>query len=164
LSPRPLLLITSALWRAQAVHLLLFVVLPVAAAAARAVWGVALLPLLLVGPGDRAESLADGVAHLAEPGCWVVLAPCSVADLALVSPRGGGGEAVAGAALPGAGGVGVAAVAVEGEPFLPWPTALTLRHAWLGLWLLWFLVFLVQRERRQRLQQAARRGPGGGHR
>jgi hypothetical protein len=150
--PRPLLLITSALWRAQVVHLLLFVVLPAMAAAARTVLGVALLPLLLVGPGDRTVSLADGVAHLAEAGCWIALAPCSLADRVLHQPR----SASADSPSPGA----TAAAAVEVEPLLPLPTAFTLRHAWFGLWLLWFLVFLVRRERRGRRGRERPRGGG----
>lgn len=135
---RPLSLIWSALWRAEVTHLALFVVLPCAVLAARAVFGIALLPFLLVGASGRDASLTGEVRHLGEPACWVAVLPCSLADRALYEPDASPTPST----QPSTGVPGT-----EPEPFLPLPTSLTVRHAWFVLWLLWFVAHLFRHER-----------------
>jgi hypothetical protein len=133
-----IVLILSALWRAQAAHLGLFVVVPGAAAVFRAVAGVVLLPFLLLGGADRTVSFGGEVAHLLEPGCWVALLPCSFAERVLYEPETSSGRSSA---------ASTGSTAAEPEPLLPVPKAIVVRHAWFAAWLLWFLVYLVRRER-----------------
>ena len=75
-----ILLLWSALWRVQVSHLVVFVLLPVAAIALRIAVGIVLLPFLLVGFGNRAPLGSAELAHLRTPGCWLTLAPCALAD------------------------------------------------------------------------------------
>lgn len=138
-----LLLIWSALWRAQVTHLALFVLVPVVAASIRAAVGIVLLPFLLSGFGDRAYEGLTEVGHLRSPGCWVAVAPCAISDASLFALPG-----TTPASLPGGPG------ALEAEPFLPVPTEFTLRHAWFGIWLMWFAIFLIRRERRRKRSTA----------
>lgn len=117
----------------------MFVLVPVAAAALRASLGVVLLPVLLVGFGDRTDEGASEIRHLASPGCWLALAPCSLAEKPLVAlPMA---QSPAASSTP---------YTVEPEPFLPVPSDLTPRHVWFGLWLLWFVWFLLRRRRKRR--------------
>lgn len=125
-----LLLVWSAAWRAQVSHLAVFTLLPGIAAAVHIALGVVLLPFLLIGFGAGKHDLGPEVAHLASPGCWVALAPCSFAEKSFLP-------------LPGT----PAASDTQAEPFLPLPTALNVRHLWFAAWLCWFLVHLVRRER-----------------
>lgn len=133
-----LLLVWSALWRLQVSHLLVFVLLPVAAAALRAALGIVLLPFLLVGFGSRTESSSE-LAYLKSPNCWLALAPCVLGDISLISPARQQSSASA-----------VQPAATEAEPFIPAPSAFTVRHAWFVAWLLWFVAFLVHRARKKR--------------
>ena len=130
-------LLWSALWRVQASHLAVFVLVPAAAAVLRLALGLVFLPFLLVGFGDRALDGPAEVAHLRNPGCWVALAPCALAEVPLLALPG---RAPPAAATSGTG--------PEPEPFLPMPSDLTPRHAWFLAWLLWFVLFLVRRARR----------------
>jgi hypothetical protein len=113
--------------RAQAVHLVLFVGMPVLLGLLKLLLSIVLLPLLLLGFGDTNRD--DSPSHLHEVGCWVALARCSVADKPLVdlpSPRAAG---VAPADPQSA--------ADAAEPFAEIPSAITLRHAWFLAWLVW---------------------------
>ncbi len=136
---RALLLAWSVAWRAQVVHAVLFVLLPLLAATASFALGIVLMPFLLLGEGDRTVMLGTEARHLREPGCWVMLAPCSVADRTLFGLPWGGGEAMSAATT--------SPTEPEVEPFLPIPETFTLRHAWYFGWLAWLGVFLVRRER-----------------
>ncbi len=131
-----LLLVWSALWRVQVSHIAAFVLLPAGAALARFSLGLVLLPMLLVGFGNRAHEGAAEVSHLSSPSCWVALAPCAFADLALLSVSR---SLRSGQADP--------SLEPEREPFLPVPTEFTIRHGWFLLWVLWFILFLVRRQR-----------------
>lgn len=134
-------LVWSALWRVQASHLAVFVLLPGVAAALRAVVGVVLLPFLLVGVGDRTQAHVSELGHLSSAGCWLALAPCTLADLALLALPESLSPAPASSPY-----------AVEPEPLMPLPTALTVRHLWFALWLIWFVGFLVRRSRQRRVR------------
>lgn len=135
---RQLDLIWSALWRAQILHLVMFIVLPALVAAAHVALGLTLLPFLLIGEGSRNVELGKQIAPLREPGCWVMLAECRLAARDVV-------------ALPtGVGGPRSLEEHPAVEPFMPLPSALTWRHVWLSAWLVWFLSFVVRRERRRR--------------
>lgn len=133
------MLLLSALWRAQVSHIAVFALIPGIAALSRAAIGIVLLPFLLVGAGDRVAELPGEVRHLAEAGCWIALAPCSLAERSLFKaharPQPAQAAEVHAPATP------------EPEPFLPMPTSFTVRHAWFCLWLGWFLVFLWRREK-----------------
>lgn len=135
---RSILLLWSALWRAQALHLVLFVLLPAAAAAMRTLLGVVLLPFLLVSAGERSASLGGEVAHLKEPACWLALLPCSIAGRTLYEPNRKASQTQ----LPSA-----STSTTEPEPFMSLPTSFTVRHAWFLGWLSWFLAYLLRRER-----------------
>lgn len=131
-------LIWSALWRAQALHLVMFIVLPALVAVAHVALGLTLLPFLLIGEGSRNVELGKQIAPLREPGCWIMLAECKLAARDVVAlPAGIGGPR-----------------SLEEQPaieaFMPLPSALTWRHVWLLAWLAWFLPFVVVRERRRR--------------
>lgn len=141
-------LIWSALWRAQVSHLAVFAVVPLMAAIAHAALGVLLLPFLSGGFGDGSVARGAQASHLREPGCWLMLAPCGVADrtvapLPFIVPPGDQPP--------------VTESGVMVEPFLPVPTTLTVRHLWLFTWLAWFAACLVRRERSAR---SASRAPG----
>ena len=132
-------LVWSALWRVQVSHLAVLVVVPAVAAALRAAVGIVLLPFLLVGLGDRTHGQAREFGHLSSPGCWLALAPCELADRPVFAlPES---LSLAPASSP---------YAVEPDPFLPLPTALTARHLWFAVWLIWFVRFLVRRSRTRR--------------
>jgi hypothetical protein len=128
----------SAVWRIQASHLVVFVALPLAIAGIRLFFGVVLLPFLLIGFGQTHVGAAQEIAHLRQPGCWIALAPCSLADRALWPLKSSS----------------QASLAVEEsstvEPFMPVPTSFTVRHAWFVAWLVWFVVFLIRRHQRSR--------------
>ena len=119
-------LLWAAAWRAQAVHLGLFVALPLALFWSHQLLDVALMPLPLLGFGDHDDRSPLLPPHLQQPGCWLALATCGWAEQV----------------LPG---LPTQAVPEEpAEPFLPLPTALTGRHLWFLLWLLWFGRWLWQ--------------------
>lgn len=131
-------LISGAVWRIQASHLVVFAVLPLAIAVVRLVFGIILLPFLLIGFGQTQVEAAGEIGHLREPGCWIALAPCSLADRALW-PEDSSTDPLQIAKEP-----------PDIEPFMPWPTSFTVRHGWFVLWLLWFAVYLVRRHSRSR--------------
>lgn len=135
---RSLKLIGSAVWRIQASHLLVFAALPLAIAGIRLILGVVLLPFLLIGFGQIQVGAAQEIAHLRQPGCWIALAPCSLADRALW-PLNSSSQASMAEEEPS-----------NVEPFMPVPTSFTVRHAWFVAWLVWFVVFLVRRHRSSR--------------
>lgn len=135
-------LIWSALWRAQVSHLAVFVVVPLVAAVVRAAIGVILLPFLLGGFGDGSVAHGAQVSHLRDPACWLMLAPCGVADRSV-------------APMPFQ--TVVLQSGMQVDQFLPMPIDLTVRHVWFVLWLAWFVAHLVRRERRSR---TASRAPG----
>lgn len=141
-------LIWSALWRAQVSHLAVFAVVPLLAAIAHAALGVMFLPFLSVGFGDGSVARGTQAFPLREPACWLMLAPCVIAD-STVAPL----PFIA----PTSDRTAVTASGVTVEPFLSVPTDLTVRHVWFVFWLTWFMGHLVRRERRLR---AASRAPG----
>lgn len=114
-------LLWAAAWRAQAVHLGLFVGGPLALFWLQQLLDVVLLPLTLTGFGDLDDQSPLLLPHLQHPGCWVALAPCGWAEQD----------------LPGLPTRAVPDGAVE--PFLPLPTAFIGRHLWFVLWLAWFI-------------------------
>ncbi|MBL8381048.1 MAG: hypothetical protein JNM79_24480 [Burkholderiales bacterium] len=126
-------------------HLLLFAAAPLVLALLQVALGIVFLPFLLLSAGDRSVELARAAMHLRDPACWVMLAPCSVADKALFT-------------FPWASAMRDASPAPgtpEPEPFLPLPSDFTVRHAWFLLWLLWFLSYLTKHGR-QGKEQARR--------
>lgn len=125
-------LVWAAAWRAQGLHLVLFVALPLALFWLHQLWDVALMPMPLMGFGEHDDRSPLLPPHLQQPGCWLALAPCGWAeqDLPGLPVR----------AVPDA----------PTEPFLPLPTAVTGRHLWFALWLVWFGRWLWQ-------QRAARK-------
>ena len=130
----PLNILWAALWRAQALHLLLFGLVPIAIAVLDVAFGIVILPFSLLSFGDRTLSYGEQALHLREPGCWVMLAPCTVADINLV-------------ALPWSGlsiDHGSPQLEPPVEPFIDasLPDSLTPKYLWFFGWLLWFLVFL----------------------
>ena len=133
------LLIWSALWRAQAVHICIFVLLPGLVALLHFAVGVVFLPFLLIGEGDRTLTLGEQANHLVRGGCWVALMPCDLAERTVfdlpVQKKQGSGTSAQNWLQP------------EPESFMPLPTSFTLRHAWFVAWLVWFLVFLARRRR-----------------
>jgi hypothetical protein len=133
-----LLLIWSALWRVQASHLVVFVLVPVAVAAFRAALGIVLFPLLLIGFGNHTHEVLPEIDHLRHPGCWIALAPCTLAELPLLALPGQGSAASQGGPFT-----------PEPEPFLPVPKDFSLRHAWFIFWLIWFVLFVVRRARKR---------------
>lgn len=135
---RSLKLIGSAVWRIQASHLAVFVALPLAIAGIRLIFGVVLLPFLLIGFGQTQVGAVQEIVHLRQPGCWIALAPCSLADRAIWPLKSSSQASLAEEAPSNV------------EPFMPVPTSFTVRHAWFVVWLLWFVVFLVMRHRRSR--------------
>jgi hypothetical protein len=132
-----LTLVWAALWRAEAVHLGLFVVAPLLLGLLKLLLGIVFLPLLLVGFGDTDLGTRD--SHLREAGCWIALAPCSIADASLIEFPARTVAAPDSQANP-----------TPREPFAEWPSAVTLRHLWFAAWLSWFVFHLVARERRRR--------------
>lgn len=136
-------LVWAALWRAETVHLGLFVGVPALLGLLKSLLGIVFLPFLLLSFGDTHRQTR--ASHLGEAACWVALAPCSVAEAEFI-------------ALPV-----LARAASEKPPDLAprgplgeLPTALTLRHLWFMLWLSWFVLFLVVRERRERREHESR--------
>jgi hypothetical protein len=131
---RPLQIVWSALWRAQATHLVLFAAAPLLVAILHVVLGILALPFTLLSFGDRSLSYGHQVSHLRQPGCWIVLATCDVANRELVSLPWENVPASP-ADVPNA---------PEVEPFIPLtlPSGLTPRHLWFFIWLGWFLLFL----------------------
>jgi hypothetical protein len=133
------LLIWSALWRAQAVHFCIFVLLPGVVALLHFAVGIVFLPFLLIGEGDRILTLGEQANHLAQGGCWVALMPCDLAERTLFDLPSQKQEASTALAQNW--------LQLEPEAFMPIPTSFTLRHAWFVVWLVWFLVFFAMRER-----------------
>jgi hypothetical protein len=128
-------LVWGAAWRAQASHLAIFALLPVIAAGVRLLLGLVLLPVLIVGFGDRQADGPTEMSHLRQPGCWVALAPCPAASMALFPLRRQVADPASGGPREG-----------DVEPFFPLPSDFNLRHAWLVVWLVWFAWFLVRRD------------------
>jgi hypothetical protein len=147
---RALQLFWAAAWRAQVAHWAVLVVLPLALVLARVLWGVALLPFALLGAGDRHMDLTAGLSPLRQPACWVVLMPCALADQTVWAMPWA--EGLASDSAPDGG-------VAQAEPFLPLPTAITLRHVWFGLWLAWFVLHLWRREQRTRASLPSRSPP-----
>jgi hypothetical protein len=133
------LLVWSALWRAQAAHICIFVLLPGLVALLHFSVGVVFLPFLLIGEGERTLTLGEQVNHLVRAGCWVALMPCDLAERTVFDLPSQNMQAPSTAAQNW--------LQPEPEPFIPLPTSFTLRHAWFIAWLVWFLVFLARRRR-----------------
>ena len=108
---------------------------------AEAALKIVFLPFLLLSFGDRSIELTTAVDHLTRPGCWVALAPCEVANTALVRLRA---EPVGGKQPSTQSDADDDLAAVDIPDFLTW------RHVWFAAWLGWFLVYLVRRERKAR--------------
>jgi hypothetical protein len=136
------LLIWSALWRAQVVHLCIFVLLPGLVALLHFAVGIVFLPFLLIGEGDRVLTLGEQANHLAQGACWVALMPCDLAERTVFAAPSEKQEASTAGAQNWP--------PLAPEPFMPIPTSFTLRHAWFVVWLVWFLVFFARRGRTDR--------------
>jgi hypothetical protein len=134
----PLWLIWAAAWRAQAAHLLLFVLVPLALTIGRTLLAIVFLPFFLIGEGDTNVNLSRSMDHLRQPDCWIVLAECSAAGRVLFElpwVDNGGTEEPSGAL----------SLADRYTPH--WPDAVSWRHGWFVLWLVWFVVYLRRREK-----------------
>jgi hypothetical protein len=66
----------SVLWRAQAVHLILYAALPLAILIVKATLVVALLPFSVMGFGDSSGPALGAVQTLKRPVCWTFLSYC----------------------------------------------------------------------------------------
>lgn len=128
-------LLWAAAWRAQAMHLIVFGVLPLLLAIGRIILMLVFLPFLLLSFGNRNLSPTTGVEHLRSPQCWVVLAPCAAAERTLFAFNR------ARATSPATG-------TADDSSLISMPAAFTWRHLWFVAWLLWFAFFLVRRKRR----------------
>lgn len=75
-------LLWSAIWRAQIVHLLVFIVMPVVIACVQIVITLLFFPFAIIGSmgNGTIEPGKTITAHLAEPWCWVAGGPCSLTD------------------------------------------------------------------------------------
>lgn len=136
---RSALLLWSALWRAQAVHVCMFVLLPGLVALLHFAVGIVFLPFLLIGEGGRTLTLGEQANHLVRPGCWVALLPCDLAERTVFDLPSQSKQAASTSAHKW--------LQPEPEPFFPLPTSFTLRHAWFVAWLVWFLVFVARCKR-----------------
>lgn len=68
----------GAAWRAEVVHLGLYVLVPLAWEGGRAVLIMVFFPLMMLGFGDKHVSATDGtLAHLRSPECWTFVGFCS---------------------------------------------------------------------------------------
>lgn len=135
-----LVILWAAAWRGEVVHLALFVAVPVLLWAVKALLGIVFLPFLLPGFGDTHRTGQS--THLGEAACWIALAPCPAADVALFDiPLRDHAASEQNAS---------AAAARASEPFAEVPGAFTVRHLWFFLWLAWFIACLIARERRHR--------------
>ncbi len=142
---RGLRLIWAALWRAQVAHLAIFVAVPLAAWLAKALLGVVFLPFLLLSFGDTPQRTQ--ASHLSPGPCWVMLMPCALAEVQVLP--------LSRASAAGPVDQAAGSTATEVAPFLPMPSALTLRHAWFAVWLMWFIAHLWKLERKQRKRRRA---------
>ena len=133
-------LVWGAVWRAEAVHLALLVLVPLLLGLLQLLLSIVFLPFLLLSFGDTNRE--DSPPHLRNPGCWVAMAPCAAAEASLIRlPTFGANSDPSRSPPPGSS---------DSEPFAELPTALTLRHLWFFIWLLWFIVFVFVRERNRR--------------
>jgi hypothetical protein len=67
----------AAAWRAQLVHVGLYLGLPLIWEAGRWVLIVAFLPIMIIGFGDTHIAKTDGTLdHLRSPACWTFATPC----------------------------------------------------------------------------------------
>lgn len=128
-------LLWAAAWRAQLAHAAIFVVAPVLLGLGMLAVAIVFMPFFLVGEGAVNRTAGPDVSHLRDPHCWVVVAPCPLADRPVP-----GMPQWARPADP--------AVSPGPEPFWEWPDVLTWRHVWFATWLAWFLAYCVRRERR----------------
>ena len=68
----------GAMWRAQIVHLVLYLGFPLIWEAGRWTLIAMLLPLMIIGFGDTTLARTDGTLdHMARPACWTFAGPCS---------------------------------------------------------------------------------------
>jgi len=67
----------AAAWRAEVVHLLIYVAAPLAWEAARLAVLVVSLPFAVMSFADQGPFLDRTLNHFHEAGCWIVVAPCS---------------------------------------------------------------------------------------
>jgi hypothetical protein len=67
----------AAIWRAQVVHLALYLGLPLLWEAGRGALIAVFLPILIIGFGDRHIARTDGTLdHLRTPACWTFVGLC----------------------------------------------------------------------------------------
>ena len=68
----------GATWRAQFVHLALYLGVPLVWEAGRWMLIALLLPLMIIGFGDTRIARTDGTLdHLVSPACWTFATPCA---------------------------------------------------------------------------------------
>jgi hypothetical protein len=66
----------GAAWRMQAIHLVIYAVLPLLWAGANLGWFAVTFPLRILGPGSA--GWYDGALdHMKHPACWTFVTPCS---------------------------------------------------------------------------------------
>lgn len=66
----------GAAWRAEAVHLALYVLVPALFETARMVLFIMFLPLTVMGVGEKRGMFEGTFDHLARPVCWVFVSYC----------------------------------------------------------------------------------------
>lgn len=132
-------LIWAAAWRAEALHLAMFIVAPVLAALGKLAVAFAFPLLLIIGPGDPMLYVKRGTEHLRQPGCWLALAPCMYA----VRSVEGAPKMPESRDLPD-----TAASEYDDRLSFSLPHVITWRHVWFFAWASWFILYVVRRERR----------------
>lgn len=66
----------GVVWRAEAVHLFLYAGVPLLSETARVVAFVALMPLMILGVGEKRGFYEGTFDHLARPVCWTFASTC----------------------------------------------------------------------------------------
>jgi hypothetical protein len=67
----------GAAWRAQLVHVALYTAAPLLWEAIRLMLFAALLPLTILGPGNKAGPYDGTLDHLKSPSCWTFVTFCA---------------------------------------------------------------------------------------
>jgi hypothetical protein len=123
-------------------HWVVFALPPLALELLRKALVIMFLPFPLIGFGDRRSDSPGAMARLKEPGCWIVLTPCSVAEKEWVSLR------MAQQLQP----LQPKAASASPSPDERWvslPDGVNSRHVWFGLWSIWFLIYLLRSNARK---------------
>jgi hypothetical protein len=139
----------GVVWRAEAVHLFLYAGVPLLFETARVVVFGALLPLTIMGVGEKRGFYEGTFDHLARPVCWTFASSCP-SPAAEFRQR----TAAENAQCQRAGGCPGGPVLVRDDVGWPW------KLAWAAIALPWIVLWRMgQRQRRKDIAVAATRSP-----